>query len=694
MDSTERLLYLSGIAADYLGYAGEHRVFSRHERLRVLAAMGIDGEDAASVERALFEFDSAPWLTWLRPLCIAQESDPAVPMHFAPAQLESLFQWTLTLESGETRSGTLRPVDLPESGEYYSGGVRYSGRRLHLDAMPLGYHHFSLVQGSFEESCVVVLCPERCHDAVPEGAAKIWGISCQLYTLRSARNWGIGDFSDLEELIRLAAAMGADMVGLNPLHAPCSRGFDGFSPYSPSDRRFLDPIYIDPLVVEDLALAPRLAARIAANGFQAKLQALRDLTLVDHAAVTACKYPILESLYAIFRERATAPRRAAFAAFVAEEGDALRQFAAYEVAHNSHAKTFCNEPEFYQYLQWLAASQLERCQRVARDCGMHIGLMRDLAVGAVDGGSEVHTNPGLYVKNVTIGAPPDPFAAEGQDWGLPVMSPLGMRRDNFCHYIRLLRANMRWCGALRIDHVMALVRLWWCLRAHDDEPRLGIYVYYPFDEMLALLRLESVRNDCLIIGEDLGVVPELLRHAMVEHALYGNRVLYFEQYHDHRFKPPEDFQGDVLLMVTNHDVATLADWWRGGDVRRRHSFGLSSVDHALEDALAERERDKRQLLVWLDNAGLLPQGWRTDDTAQVFDEALCSAVHRACARSRSGLLLLQLEDLQLLAEPVNVPGTFREYPNWRRKQEQETTAIFATPWVRALLEQVNEERRS
>jgi 4-alpha-glucanotransferase len=497
----------------------------------------------------------------------------------------------------------------------------------------------------------------------------------------------VGDFSDLLELLPLAAAAGADLIGLNPLHAPCSDGDAIASPYSPSDRRFLNPQYIDP---EREPEWQAVAAELATADWQERRASLQVAALVDYEGVNQLKYAALEAMFSVFRReqrKAGTDRGRAFRRFVAAGGSALEGFARYEVRHNAWARSHRSEPQFYAWLQWLASCQLQHCQQRALACGMRIGLMRDLAVGAVGRGCEVEQARGLYLTGASIGAPPDPFAPHGQDWGLPVPHPLRLRESGFRFFIDLLQQNMSACGALRVDHVMALMRLWWCL--HDEDDRAGRYVFYPRDELLALLRLESWRHRCVVVGEDLGVVPEEFRQAMRGSALLGNRLFYFEQHHDGRFRAPSELAEDVLLMVTNHDVPTLADWWQGSDLQRRRELGLIPDEEALAQQQRQRDADRSQLLAWLEANGLLPE-----TVGANLDMVLCSAIHQGCARGASRLLLLQLEDLQLLAEPVNIPGTWREYPNWRRKQVQSTAEIFARPGVQALLAVVDRERRT
>lgn len=687
MTELDKLFYLCGISADYLDYGGQRREVPMIQRQRALRLMGIDPEDPAAVAAAVERLDIDPWRRWLPHYSVVAAAAPVIALRIHPEHLAAAFSWELTLEDGQVLSGDCCPQTLPEIGEYHADGVRYSARQLPLSGLAPGYHALRVTDGVQSANCRVMACPDHFYAAEAAPGERWWGFTCQLYTLRSARNWGVGDFSDLLELLPLAAAAGADLIGLNPLHAPCSDGDAIASPYSPSDRRFLNPQYIDPECEPEWQA---VAAELATAAWQERRALLQSAPLVDYEGVNRLKYEALEAMFSVFQReqrKAGTDRGRAFRRFLAAGGSALEGFARYEVRHNAWARRHRSEPQFYAWLQWLASCQLQHCQQRALACGMRIGLMRDLAVGAVGRGCEVEQARGLYLAEASIGAPPDPFAPHGQDWGLPVPHPVRLRESGFRFFIDLLQQNMGACGALRVDHVMALMRLWWCL--HDESDNTGLYVFYPRDELLALLRLESWRHRCVVVGEDLGVVPEEFRQAMRSSALLGNRLFYFEQHHDGRFRAPFELQEDVLLMVTNHDVPTLADWWQGSDLQRRRELGLIADEDALAQQQGQRDTDRRQLLAWLEDNSLLPES-----VGEHLDMALCSAVHQGCARGASRLLLLQLEDLQLLAEPVNIPGTWREYPNWRRKQAEPAPEIFARPEVQALLAAVDRERRS
>jgi 4-alpha-glucanotransferase len=418
---------------------------------------------------------------------------------------------------------------------------------------------------------------------------------------------------------------------------------------------------------------------------------LRALPTVDYEKVARFKYAVFEAMFGSFKKThigTGSERENQFKAYLQLQGKKLVKYSLYESENNCFAKKYKRELLFYQYLQWLADQQLQRCQQQARESGMRLGLMRDLAIGAVAEGAEVINNRQLYSTNATVGAPPDPLAEAGQNWNLPAPDPVAMKANRYRNFIDLLRANMTHAGALRIDHVMGLMRLWWCLPA--DTGFIGAYVYYPFEDLLGILCLESHRHRCMVIGEDMGVVTDELRHAMADSAIYSNKLFYFQKNDNQEFKNLADYQPDSLLMVTNHDVPTLAGWWAGRDLDLHQSIGKQTD---LVVARDQRTRDKKNLIEWLDALSLLPESWQIKNHKQKFDHALTAAILVACAASQSKLMLIQIDDLQLLEDPVNIPGTSLEYPNWRRKQNIDTAKLFTLPVIQQLLANVATARK-
>jgi (1->4)-alpha-D-glucan 1-alpha-D-glucosylmutase len=551
---------------------------------------------------------------------------------------------------------------------------------------------------------------------------RVWGLALNLYTLRSERNWGIGDFTDLRDFMRFARSLGADVVGLNPLHALHYGDPASASPYSPTSRFFLNPLYIDveavPEFSHDDVRAAAVRERVASPQFAEALAALRATPLVEYERVARAKWSALEELYAAFRQRRGA-RAAAFRAFC-EAGDRrLERFAVYEAlterfareragargwpdwpaefqdAENEAVTLFAarnrRRVDYYKYLQWLADEQLAAA--AAAGAGMSIGLYRDVAVGVALNSADVWSDRRAYVLDETVGAPPDPLGPLGQNWGLPPPVPKAMLHKGAASFAELLRSNMRHAGALRLDHAMALTRLF---RIPQGQPASeGAYVAYPFDELVAIVDEESVRGRCVVVGEDLGNVPEGFRERMERERILSYRLLLFERELDGSFKSPEAYPRLALATGTTHDLPSLPGWSIGRDIDTRERIGLIVPKIALQ-AHAERRLDVSRLLEALLRRGQLdPEAFQrlhaaidALSTEPASYAPLISAAYRYLAATPSRLILVPLDDALCTFDQVNLPGTFNEYPNWRRKLAPGLDGIAVDTLVEAIATQV------
>ena len=475
--------------------------------------------------------------------------------------------------------------------------------------------------------------PGACYQPDVLQQKRLWGFMVQLYGLRSERNWGIGDFTDLRNLADIAAELGAGVIGVNPLHA--TQG----SPYSPSSRHALNVLYIDVEALPGFESSDKLRKR---------LRALRESELVDYEGVRQAK---LEALEAIFKK--TKPKVQVTGSYPVFE--ALREkFGGgwqswpkqYQnpgsPAVKAFAKKNASRVAFHAWLQQLARGQLEAVQRHTQELGMPLGLYVDLALGADRGGAEVWADQDAFAVDASCGAPPDEFNPRGQDWGLPPYSPRALRAKAYRPFIDLLRANMPVGGALRMDHVMALSRLWWI--PQGAKPERGGYVNYPFRELLAVLAAESRRARCLVVGEDLGTVPAELRSALNEAGVLSYRPLLFEKNAQGEFCAPEAYPREALVCVSTHDLPTWRGYWDATDLKLRQELGLT-VDFQKE--MESREGEKKKL-------------------EKIVDRSAQSA-HAFIARTPAKLAMLQPEDVFELLEQANLPGTVDQHPNWRRK---------------------------
>ena len=681
-----------GIAPEYYDIWGKRRVVPDHGLRALLRAMDVEAGDRAQVLASLAAEDAAQAALALRsplPPCAVfwQDAGPWL-LPLLAANREGTLLWSLVEEGGAHHAGTVQDflVVLPAR-------------------LPLGYHRLDLrLEAAAGEqrllsSTLVVIAPRRCY--LPprlQAGQRVWGPAVQLYALRSGRNWGMGDFTDLAAVVRMCGKHGAALVGLNPLHALYPHNPTHASPYSPSSRRFLDILYIDVEAVAEFQTCADARAQVLAPDFQDRLRALRAADQVDYAGVAAAKLPVLELLYAHFRAGSLAnplaTRTRQFRAFQSAGGLALRQHAlfeamqdhfhaqdasvwgwpqwtwAYRDPNSSEVAAFLREHaervEYYEYLQWQAEQQLAAVGAASLESQLAVGIYQDLAVSVDRGGAESWAAQDLYAQGASAGCPPDDFNLRGQDWGLLPLLPERLRGRAYAPFVAVLRANMRHAGALRIDHVMGLARLFWVPRG--DLPEAGSYVAYPFEHLLAILTLESERNHCMVIGEDLGTVPDEVRHAMDRSGMLSYRVLIFSRRQDGEFFAPQDFPVDALVTSTTHDLATLVGYWEGRDIELRQTLDLYPSEALHLQQVEERKRDCGRLLAALQRESLLPPELGPDPQWPVpMTQNLAMAVQEYLARGPSRVLVVQLEDVFGSREQVNLPGTVDQYANWRRK---------------------------
>jgi (1->4)-alpha-D-glucan 1-alpha-D-glucosylmutase len=650
------------------------------------------GADAADPAAALAARGRALWQRTVEPVILAATARPAFELRVNVRERDERapIAWRLRHEDGTDREGAFTPADWPLVQRESVDGDAYVARAVRIEGVPpVGYHRLEVFDARGRATAALWVAPGRCWlPPALEAGRRIWGPAVQLYALRSQRNWGIGDFTDLANLIELAARHGADLVGLNPLHALFPHDARHCSPYSPSSRLFLNVLYVDVEAVPEFARCERARARVATADFQARLARLRAADFVDYEGVRAAKFEILE----LAARELRGERAAAFERFKRERGADLRRHALFEALQEhlyardpgrwgwpawplqyrdpdspdvaAFAAAHAERIDFYAYLQWLADEQLAAAAQRARALGMTVGLYADLAVSVDPGGAESWAERALYAHGVRIGAPPDDFNPKGQDWGLPPWRPEALREAAHAPFVAVLRANMRYAGALRIDHVMALMRLY--LVPPGSDATQGAYVHYAFDAMLAAVAIESRRNRCLVIGEDLGTVPAAVRAALAAAGVLSYKVLYFERDADGGFRAAADFPALALVAASTHDLPTLAGWWEARDLALRESLYLYPSAELAAAQRAQRARDRPALLRTLEREGLLGA---QSEPPQSVDERLAGAIHAHIARTNAAVAVVQPDDIFGAREQVNLPGTTSEHPNWRRRLE-------------------------
>jgi 4-alpha-glucanotransferase len=707
MASLEALSERSGIELSFIDALGEKQTAS-HETLRaLLKAMGIRAETDEEVATSVETLDRRDWEQPLPPVVVVDRTaGPATVTLTLPAT-SGMVRWHLRLEDGAESSDAIPFEELALLDAQTHEGNALQRRRLDLPGpLPHGYHRLSLQPGGRET--ILIVTPGRCWlpPALTTGK-KAWGVAAQLPLLRSDSNWGVGDYSDLRALVELVGAQGGDVVGLNPLHAIFADEPEHASPYSPASRLLLNIAAINVTELVELASSEVTRHLVASSDFQQRLAECRSSSSVLYSDAVTLKLQVLRQLFAEFLtqpepvsvrsfkdfRRAQCPAFEAHCLFMALRGHFADQDRAdwhswpeqyldpTSCAVAQFAEQHSDDVTFQVWLQWIADRQLAAAADAAGR--MQIGLYRDLAVGAAPSGAETWANQRAVIADVQVGAPPDIHNKAGQDWGLPPFNPVALREEGYRSFVDLIRANMKHAGGLRIDHVMALQHVY-CVPKGQPASN-GAYIRYPIEDLLGVLALESERNRCLVVGEDLGTVPEGFRERMAKANVLSYRVLAFEK-DEHAFLPPAQYPALALAVAGNHDLATLRGWWEASDLDLRERLGLFSSAEAAAKIRSVRAAEREQLVGAMRLEGLMPEG--TDMDA----ERLILLAHSFLARSPAVIAMVQMDDLTAELDQVNVPTTSDEYPNWRRKLSLTLDELAAHPRFAAITRTFAAER--
>lgn len=663
-----------GIARNYFDVRGQEYRPPVDALRAILWAMGVPAIHEDEARDSLEYKRQREACALLPPVTVARHAAQPVQVTVRTAPEASRLRFDVVTEHGERHSGEHVWRDLTALG---SIDHNREPRALPLPVLPEGYHTLGLEVDGAQATMPVIVTPASCP-SVPGGRAL--GIAVQAYGLRAgAQAKGIGDFADIRRLATTFGQSGIDLLGLNPMHALFWSKPEHISPYSPSSRLALNPLY---LPVEDAAHGDAGDLIDYPAVHRAKNDALR------RAFMAADKTP-LEPFAA---ERPQLYRFAVFEALTAhlkEHGDphwGYWRFWPEQWRHPDHeavarfADEHAAEVLYHLWLQQRAEHELAGAQRAARAAGMRLGLYRDLAIGVDPSGADAWSNQAVIGTGISVGAPPDPFAADGQNWGLAPLDPHALRHSGYKFFIEALRANLRHAGALRIDHILGLMRLFWI--PHDFAGKDGAYVAYPFEDLLGLLALEAKRHSAVVIGEDLGTVPEGLRDRLAEANVLGCRVMMFERQDGGAFTTPRHYGRAASASFGTHDLATLAGYWQGRDIDWRGKLAMEA-DPA--GARRERAEERRRLLRLLRDEGVLPPGLDADNPPDVLSDDLDAAIHALLAHSPAPIVLAQLEDVLGLVEQPNLPGTIDEHPNWRRRYPVTVEQIAEHPRVQKIL---------
>ena len=731
---------LCGITPEYCDNFGGRHPTPPATTQALLSAMGVPWEEPSIRRQEVGRRRLGPWGRFLEPVLVLAPSSPGKLNFYlwAPsANLPSPLRIEATVQ-GEGSSGQVLAWEeefaSPAAGASRTvpGGVRH---RLELRLpreLPLGYYELQLrvEAAGREESGRSLLLVAPDHAYFPDclaGGRRLWGFNAPLYALRSAGNWGIGDFRDLTTLLDWAATLGAAFVGVNPLHAPAPLPAADPSPYAPTSRLFHNFLYLDLEQAPEMEFCPEARELLANREFKDSLARLRRGPLVPYSQVLRLKFRVLELLFQAFEDRHGVPgvpgsrRGEEFAFFLRQGGATLRRFGEFTaLAVHFQQGDWRHWPEDYrhpgnpavaawarerprqvllhQYAQWLAANQLQEViSGVARRQGLPFTLYQDLALGAAAGGFDTWAHPGLFAQGAAIGAPPDAFNPKGQNWGIPPIIPQALRESGYQLFIDVLRANAPAGGMLRLDHVMGLFRLLWI--PSGEGAGQGAYVHYPARELLAILALESVRRRTLIIGEDLGTMTARVRRELGRLGIFSYRVFYFERDAAGRFLAPEAYPPQALAAVTTHDLPTLTGFWQGRDLACKRQANLYPDLGLAKAEAAARQGDRLELLAALKSRGLLAEEAGNLDP-QVEPPAAAPApveiregVLEYLAQSSAALLEVRLEEVFGWPEQQNFPGTDTEHFNWRCRLPGSLEEMVRDPAPARLAARLNKYRK-
>lgn len=698
-DAGARLRQLAesvGLLCEWVGSDNQPQTLSDDRQRTMLARLGWPAGDDEEVAASLARWQARRWpsaFEQLPPMLIADQGQ----LTRIPVADGGGCAFAIRLESGETMDGHLDDQGcLPAVQE-------------------TGYHHlcFLTERGDDSVSRILAVAPPRCFtldDIAREhrhAQPSYWGVAVQLYGLRREGDAGIGDLQALDDLCAVVARAGADAVAISPLHASFAAHPERFSPYSPSSRLFYNVWHASPECVFDAETLARAQAP-----FSEAMAQQASLELIDWPTSARLKLSMLERLFLhVQRDESALAWRSQLVAFRRDGGGSLERHCLFEVlqAHAEHAdwrqwleawrdprgpavEAFAEQHReaitFAVFLQWLVAAGLDRVQNNARQAGMAVGLIADLAVGADPTGSQAWSDPEELLSGLSVGSPPDDFNAHGQSWGVAAFSPQGLVDSGYRGFLAMLRASLAHAGGLRIDHILGLSRLW--LVPEGETAQQGAYLRYPLDDLLRLVSLESWRHRAIVIGEDLGTVEAGLRDRLAARGVLGMSVMWFER-EGEAFLPTEAWRQTTMATTSTHDLPTVAGWWLENDLHWRNRLGLLKAGEDPAELSEQRRQDRRRLVSVCELEGVAGDGGIASDSVNVEDVVDAVLVH--VAKTPTPLALFPVEDLLGLKEQANLPGTFDEHPNWRRRLPAPAPQALNEPAVQQRLSRIDGIRR-
>jgi len=697
MNLIEKLADLVGFHRSYTDSYGNQVQANESARYSLLIAMGYDLSNDDAINASITSLQEDTWLKMLPAVHIAKQEEQDHKIIVSIAVKECLeLSWTITTEQNETLTGVQLLDELHAKEKHIIAEVEYQNYELVLPALPDGYHNLSVTYDNRNACCHLICAPKMCYSPQEASKEKMWGYAAQLYSLKSKSNWGMGDFGDLRNLVEKSAEQGASAIGLNPLHPLYQNNPAHRSPYSPTSRCFLNSLYIDVTQIPHYESCEIAQHRFKSDEFQAKVSFARNTELIDYPAVADVKFEIIELLFEDFLNRNEDKESTVFKEFETfkkKQGNDLLLLTTFDALYEHFRATDYNaygwkmwpsefqspdskevsafqlkhakRIDYFAYLQWLAHRQLSDVASTSKQLGMPVGLYLDLAVGCDGSGVDVWSDKEVYVSGAAVGAPPDAMNTLGQDWGLTPINPVALQQQGYLPLIKALRSNMQYAGALRIDHILGLMRQYWVAPGMKADE--GIYITFPFEDILRIIALESRRNDCIVIGEDLGTVPDGFSGIMAAAGLLSYKVLFFERWESGLFQRPELYPAQSMVTVSTHDLPTLTGWWTGRDLHWRQTLNLYPSEAMGQQERNDRIEDRNLLIAALDDLDVIDLENLPQKAPALMNTELSVAVQKYMAKAPSHIQLIPLEDSLEIVEQVNIPGTIDEHPNWRQK---------------------------
>ncbi|MEI6894158.1 MAG: 4-alpha-glucanotransferase [Colwellia sp.] len=721
MSLVKQLAEQVGFYSSYTGAFGDHVVVKEQAQRALLTAMGYQLDEHALVQ-SITDLSQSQWRNMLPLVHVAklEQQQHFIKISLPKTAVDQL-TWKIITELDVEIAGGINLTDLQLIDEIQFDDERYCHYQLPLPALASGYHQLTVTLGENTAECSLIFAPKTCYSHQQASENKMWGYTAQLYSLCSDTNWGIGDFTDLNSLIEKSAEQGASAVGINPLHPLYQNNPAHRSPYSPSSRCFLNPLYIDVTAIVNFAQCKKAQTMVNSIAFQDKITQVKQSELVDYPAVAELKFDIIALLFEDFYHhsaRSYASEAEEFSQFKQQQGQDLLRFATFDALYehfraiDEHAYGWTHWPKAYQqpdsdeviafqqthaqridyfcFVQWIAHRQLHAVKQTAQAKNMPVGLYLDLAVGCDGSGVEVWSDQALYVAGASIGAPPDGMNPFGQGWGLAPLNPVELQKQGYQPLVKALRCSMQYAGALRIDHILGLMRQYWIAPGMQADE--GVYITFPLADILRVIALESRRNHCLVIGEDLGNVPDGFTQTMQDAGLLSFKVLFFERWPSGLFKRPEEFPVQSVVTVSTHDTATLTGWWQGRDLQWRQTLNLYPNEEAAQEEKNSRNGDRQMLIAALDDLKVIDMENSPQQEPAEMNTELSVAVQKYLATAPSHLQLIPLEDAIESQEQVNIPGTIDQHPNWLQKLPVSLEDFWQINSVRKIAQAMNKAR--